>query len=196
MKAYKKLIFDEQNNTLIGKGLNSSAKKDSMSSQLKKFDNSYDYKKVQSLFSEYDKVTVADTDIENFTLIKTNAVTESAVAFKTKLFIVSAISTVALLLFLAIYNIFVINSMSNGIKLLQDSVVSNQHSLYEIIETYEKLPDEETFKAKLRAEGYKEDSDANVQLDLPDTVKYNELWGSTNWFDSLCNFISSLFNGG
>lgn len=195
MNTYKKLILNEENNTIVGKGITSPSFS-GVSSQVRKFDDSYNPDKVRNLFQEYDKITVADTDLKNLTLVKANAIESTSVAFKTKLFIVSAISVVALLAFLIIYNIFVINSMSNEIRILQESVKFDQTTLNEIISEYNSLPSEAAFKEKLRAEGYRETADASVYLTLPETTQYIELQGETNLFDKLCNFISSLVNGG
>jgi len=195
VKEYKKLILDEENNTIVGKNLYPSSY-GGVSSQVRKFDDSYNPEKVRNLFQEYDNATVADTDFKKLTLVKTNAVQEIAVQFKTKLFIVSAISVVALLAFLVIYNFFVINSMSYGITILREGVKMEQNTLNEIISEYDSLPSEEAFKEKLRAEGYLENAGNAVYLSLPETTKYVELEGETNFFNKLCNFISSLINGG
>lgn len=193
MGAYKKLILDEKANTVIGKDFEEPYQ-NVVSSQVKKFDK-YNSDKVRDLFAEYDQVTVNDTDLKNLTLVKANAIEKEKLSFRSKLFITSASLIVALMLFMVIYNIFVINSLGNGIQILQNNVMAEQNSYNQIVEMTEQ--NESKIREKLEAQGFSPiTDDAIITIELGETSQVYELKGETNWFDAFCNFISRLFVGG
>ena len=191
MGAYKKLILDEKANTVIGKDFEEPYQ-NVVSSQVKKFDK-YNSDKVRDLFAEYDQVTVNDTDLKNLTLVKANAIEKEKLSFRSKLFITSASLIVALMLFMVIYNIFVINSLGNGIQILQNNVMAEQNSYNQIVEMTEQ--NESKIREKLEAQGFSPiTDDAIITIELGETSQVYELKGETNWFDAFCNFISRLFD--
>lgn len=162
--------------------------------QVSKFDNTYaTNEKLQELYNEFDKITLDQDKIKEYTQLKTNAVSNK-VPFRVALTMSTVLLVTALMVFLCIYNIFVINNMSTSINYLQEEVVSAEYNLAESKGLYEKLTDTENIQNELSDMGYSDMPSSNiVAVSVPDKVEVVKLQGETNWFDAFCNFLSRIF---
>ncbi|MCI5497600.1 MAG: hypothetical protein MR412_03320 [Firmicutes bacterium] len=162
--------------------------------QVGKFDNSYSAnEKLQELYNEFDKITLDENKIKEFTQVKVNAVSNK-VPFRVALTMVTVVIVTLLLAFLCIYNIFVINGMSNNISYLQEEVATAEYDLTVSEGLYERLTSTENIKKELSDMGYSQMPSSNtVAVSVPDKVEVTELQGQTNWFDTICNFFSRIF---
>ena len=162
--------------------------------QVNKFDNSYaTNEKLQELYNEFDKITLDQDKIQEYTQVKTNAVTKK-VPFRMALAMTTTLIVTVLLVFLCVYNIFVINGMSNNINYLQEEVVSAEYDLTKAQGLYDNLTSTDNIKNELADMGYSEIPSSNiVAVNVPESVEVNDLQGQTNWFDAVCNFLSRIF---
>lgn len=195
MAGYKKVILTERTNSLTAtttKDVATSATE----SQLDKFDTTYSSDKLNSIYNEYESIVL---NPEKDTMTKRNALVEvstsNKLGFKTKVYIVSASLIIALLAFLAVYNIFVINSMDNSIQLVKGNVVEQEAKLYDVIKEYNKLNNVSKWEEDLRANGYDLDSTVAVKLEVLVPESSTATPEETNWFDNLCEFVNQLFGG-
>lgn len=195
--AYSRLLLKETNNSLTEKATDSEKPNLSVvNNEYKKFDTNYQSDKVKNLFNEYENINSYDNDLEDRTAVLENAVESEKLSFRAKLYLTSAIVVATLLVFLAIYNLFVINAYSSNISILQDNVAIEQANYNQVYATYSGLTDEELIKLELEERGYYQISENNiVSVDVGETARVVEPEGSTNLFDSICNFISGLFKG-
>ena len=194
MAGYKKVILTERRNSLTATTTKEVATS-ATDSQLDKFDTDYSSDKLNSIYNEYESIVL---NPEKDTMTKKNAMVEVSstqkLQFKTKVYIVSASIVIALLAFLAVYNIFVINNMDKSIQLVEGSVVEQETNLYEAIKDYNKLNNVTKWEEDLRANGYDLEQTATVKLQVlvpADTAEASE----TNWFDNFCDFVNQLFGG-
>ena len=192
MGAYGKVQFVDTDNvsqeTVVEQVQNNST----LSEQVGKFDNSYEVK-LQELYKEYDKITLDEEKIKSMTEIKVNAAKRS-VSFRMGLALTTTIVVAALLIFLCVYNIFVINGMTGDINYLQEDVASSRYELVEAEATYNNLVDPNNIQSELIDMGYSEVASSNiVTISLPEKAEVVELQAETNWFDAICNFLSQIF---
>lgn len=162
--------------------------------QVNKFDNTYaTNEKLQELYNEFDKITLDQNKIKEYTQVKTNAVSK-AIPFRVALTMSTVLLVTVLMVFLCIYNIFVINNMSKSITYLQEEVVSAEYDLTQSKGLYDKLTSTENIQKELSDMGYTDiDSSNIVAVSVPEKVEVAQLQGQTNWFDAICNFISRIF---
>lgn len=161
--------------------------------QVNKFDNTYaTNEKLQELYNEFDKITLDQDKIKEYTQVKTNAVSR-AIPFRVALTMSTVLLVTVLMVFLCIYNIFVINNMSKSITYLQEEVVSAEYDLTQSKGLYDKLTSTENIQKELSDMGYTDiDSSNIVAVSVPEKVEVAQLQGQTNWFDAICNFISRI----
>ena len=161
--------------------------------QVEKFDTSYSADKLQELYAEYDKITIDEEKVKSLTQVKTNAVS-SAVSFRMVLGVTTTAIVTILLAFLCIYNIFVINGMNGSIDYLQEEVMACEQSLVQAEGVYSELTDVSNIQKELAELGYSSMGSSNiVAVSVPEGQEVIELQGETNWFDSICNFLSQIF---
>lgn len=172
--------------------------------QVEKFDTSYNTEKLQELYAEYDKITIDEEKIKSFTQTKTNAVS-TAVPFRLILGISTTAIVSLLLIFLCVYNIFVINGLNGNIQYLQEEVISCEQRLIESEGIYNSLititdKDMDTIKNELHYVEPNIDSETGEStsfvietVTVSDKAEVIELQGETNWFDAFCNFLSRVF---
>ena len=193
MASYKRIVLTEHDSAPTAT-INSDVKK-----QLNKFDTTYTSKKLNELYNEFDAMAVNNETV-NSTIVKTNAVDTVDVYAKAKviIYLTTTIIVTALLAFLAIYNIFVINGLNNNINLLQEDVETAQLQYDNLRKNFGDLSE-----AELRAlineafngeYGDIESNDSN-SVGMLDTNNGSAEQVSTNWFDQLCTFLSNLFGG-
>ena len=194
MGAYSKIVLDETGNSILDSVSNSTVEK-----EMEKFNTSYNSEKVQDIFNAYDNITVTEDMINENTLIKTNAVSISAsetASFKQKLLLTSATIICAILLFLAIFNIFVINGVGKDINILKDNIASEEKTYYDLYKDWNTATNNSGIEADLSGAGYTLTSqDSIISVSVNELREVETLSGSTNWFDGVCNFISSVFGG-
>ena len=188
MSAFGKVSYTEGEN-VVTESINEEMQLDStVEQQVEKFDTSYSSDKLQELYAEYDKITIDEEKVKVLTQVKTNAVT-NAVSFRMVLGVTTTAIVTVLLAFLCIYNIFVINSINNGIGYLQEEVISCEETLVQSEGLYEKLTDPTNIQKELTEMGYTDVASSNiVTVNVADKTEVIELQGETNWFDAFCNF--------
>lgn len=166
--------------------------------QINKFDNSYTSKKLNDLYNEFDSITFSD-EVSNATVIKNNAVdVKASTSFKVKVYLTTAVMITVILAFLAIYNVFVINNLNVGIKMLQNNVAVSEVALQNLQAQTGNLTEEqlkelinETFNGAYGDVGSNGIYELENLVLTPNSTTSN----STNWFDSLCSFFSGAFGG-
>ena len=180
----------------ISQSVDNSMMTDAIAEEVEKFDNSYSDTKIRELTNEFDSITIDEEVLKSVAITQEKIATDSQVTFRTKLFIAASIAITSLLLFLAIYNIFRINSMASGIQLLENNIATETNIYTALQNDVNNLNDTTTIKAELNNMGYYEISDSDiVYVEVPAQTVVQDLAGSTNWFDGFCNFISSIFGG-
>lgn len=193
MSAFGKVSYTENENTATESVVQESENLSAVDKQVEKFDTSFSADKLQQLYAEYDKITIDDEKIKSFTQIKTDAVSK-ATPFRLILGITTTAIVACLLVFLCIYNIFVINGMSDSISYLQEEVVSYQQELVHSEGVYKELTDPTNIQKELTDMGYSDIASSNiVAVTVPESTEVIELQGETNWFDAVCNFLSRIF---
>lgn len=110
--------------------------------------------------------------------------------------LIALVSIIALLGFLLIYNAFAIGALTASIAITEAEIVAEQQSVNELKQQLNELNNEESIMQRVQEAGFSSNSS------VVDTSGY-EVIGSnpvvyesqTNWFDRVCEFISSLFGG-
>ena len=193
MSAFGKVSYTENDNTAVETVIENTENESVVEKQVDKFDTSYNADKLQQLYAEYDKITIDEEKVKSLTQVKTNAVS-TAVPFRLVLGITTTAIVSVLLLFLCVYNIFVINGMNNSISYLQEEVITCSQELVQVEGVYNQLTDPTNIQNELAEMGYSDIASSNVvAVSVPDRAEVIELQGETNWFDGLCNFLSRIF---
>ena len=190
MSAYGKVQFVDSETANQETVVEEVATNSTMQEQVGKFDNSYEVK-LQELYKEYDKITLDEEKVKSMTEIKVNAVKHS-VSFRMGLVLTTSLIVAALLLFLCIYNIFVINGMSSNINYLQEEVATSRYELVQEEGFYNSNIDPNYIQSQLEANGFSEVINTTT-ITIPEKVVVEELQAETNWFDAICNFLSAIF---
>ena len=193
MSAFGKVNFAETENTVVESTMEAEVVESAVEKQVEKFDNSFSTDKLQELYAEYDKITIDEEKVKSLTQIKANAIS-NRVPFRLALGVTTTAIVTLLLVFLCVYNIFVINGIDNSIRYLQEEVISYEQTLVQSEGMYRQLTDPSNIKTELNEMGYSDISSSNVvAVSVGDKAEVIELQGETNWFDGVCNFISQLF---
>ena len=202
MSAFGKVTYNENENTAVESVVEEIENVSALDKQVEKFDTNISADKLQKLYEEYDKITIDEEKIKSFTQVKANAVSK-AMPFRLVLGITTTAIVSVLLLFLCVYNIFVINGMSDSISYLQGEVVSYQQELVQSEGVYKENSDLSNIGNSLAGYVPMEKVDEStssedlgnkiVTVSVPESAEVIELQGETNWFDSICNFLSRVF---
>ena len=196
MAGYKKVILTERSNSLTATTTKDVESMSATTSQLDKFDTNYSSDKLNSIYNEYESIVI---NPEKNTLTKKDAyvqvVAKPELSFKTKVYITSATIVVALLIFLAVFNIFVINNMTSSIQLVEGNIVQEEVRLSDVIKDYNKLNNVAKWEEELRENGYDVDAFISEKLNLIIPKEIGDESFDTNWFDQICDFVSQLFGG-
>ena len=193
MSAFGKVTFSETENSAVESVVQDVESTTAVDKQVEKFDTSYSSDKLQKLYAEYDKITIDEEKVKNLTQVKVNAVSR-AVPFRLALGITTTAIVSILLVFLCVYNIFVINGMTDSISYLQEEVMTYSEELVQSEGVYQQLTDVTNIQNELTEMGYADIASSNiVTVSVPESTEVLELQGETNWFDSLCNFLSQIF---
>lgn len=193
MASYKRIVLTEHDSAPTAT-INSDVKK-----QLNKFDTTYTSKKLNELYNEFDAMAVNNETV-NSTIVKTNAVDTVDVYAKAKviIYLTTTIIVTALLAFLAIYNIFVINGLNSNINLLQEDVETAQQQYDNLRKNFGDLSEAELralINEAFNGEYGDIESNGSNSVGMLDTNNGSAEQVSTNWFDQLCTFLSNLFGG-
>lgn len=192
MAQYKRVVLTEKANSVpsVNTGVQD---------QMNKFDTTYTSKKLNDLYNEFDSITFG-TDVVNSTIVKENAVelAKPYDKFKTTVYLTAAVIVTLLLAFLAIYNIFVINNLNSNIQLLQEDVTAAQ-AQYETVKLENiKLTEQEMeqlIQDTLQGNYGNIASNGVINVELLTVTPQPEPEITTNWFDQVCSFFSSVFGG-
>ena len=194
MAGFKKIMLTEK------EGLNNVSQSvdeqvvesSSLANQVDKFDNSYTADKLTELYNEFDSITLDGST----TLVQRDIQeTTAAVSVRTKIYLTAGIVIALLLMFLAIYNIFVINSLNDSIHVLQDEVAYQEYQVIQKADSLDGLMDENVIKVELGDEWTSSSMENATVLNNVARVSSKAIEGETNWFDKFCDFISSIFRG-
>lgn len=193
MASYKRIVLTEHDSAPTAT-INSDVKK-----QLNRFDTTYTSKKLNELYNEFDAMAVNNETV-NSTIVKTNAVDTVDVYAKAKviIYLTTTIIVTALLAFLAIYNIFVINGLNSNINLLQEDVETAQLQYDNLRKNFGDLSEAELralINEAFNGEYGDIESNGSNSVGMLDTNNGSAEQVSTNWFDQLCTFLSNLFGG-
>lgn len=193
MASYKRIVLTEHDSAPTAT-INSDVKK-----QLSRFDTTYTSKKLNELYNEFDAMAVNNETV-NSTIVKTNAVDTVDVYAKAKviIYLTTTIIVTALLAFLAIYNIFVINGLNSNINLLQEDVEIAQQQYDNLRKNFGDLSEAELralINEAFNGEYGDIESNSSNSVGMLDTNNGSAEQVSTNWFDQLCTFLSNLFGG-
>ena len=192
MSAFGKVTYTENDEVAKETIAENFSTQTAVEAQVEKFDNSYSVK-LQELYEEYDKVALDEDRIKEVTQIKVNAVVKK-VPFKVALVMTTSVIIAILLAFLCIYNITVIKGMSSSINYLQEEVAQYEYALSDAQALYNNLTSEDNIQNELIDMGYGSITSSNIEaIEVADSVEVQDLQSETNWFDSVCNFISRIF---
>ena len=77
---------------------------------------------------------------------------------------------------------------------MQDNIASEEKVYYDLYKDWSTATNNAGIQTELTANGYTLTSSENVVTIEPGAIsQVEDLSGSTNWFDAICNFISSIF---
>ncbi|MBQ8425938.1 MAG: hypothetical protein IJX17_08000 [Clostridia bacterium] len=112
-----------------------------------------------------------------------------------KLLLTSFIVIVSSLLFATVWNFVTISKLSASVANKSQVVQELQVSINDLSDEYNLLGDIEHLKELIDEAGYIESNDSNtITISLDDMYKeHNISEMPSNWFNDVCNFISSLF---
>jgi len=203
MATYKRVVLteNEKENKIIEKRPSQTKKAETASQkQLDKFDSSYTSKKLNELYHEFDAITFASPSIASATItdtdIRIEAQSATAVSFRTKLYLTTAIAATLLLAFLAIYNILVINGINTSINSINGEISVTENSFRTVQERFRQLRDANNIANRVNNSGYSEvPSDAIRDIPLLEVNMPPNVPPSTNWFDQFVNFLGGVFGG-
>ncbi len=192
MAGFKKVVLTEKDNSItqsVDVGAENATEK-----AVQEFDNSYSAKKLNELYDEFDNISLDDMTADK---VETMPKTATKASVKTKIYLTAGAFVAVLLMFLVIYNFVVINSLNGGIKLLQDEVSYKEYQISNKVKNLNELTDASTLERELIENGYVQLEDGNrIIINTSGSANSGQaLKGDSNWFDSFCNFISSVFGG-
>lgn len=190
MGAYSKVQFVDTDTVAQENVVEKVDSNSAINEEVSKFDNSYEVK-LQELYKEYDKITLDEEKIKSMTEIKVNA-SKKSLSFRMGLALTTTVAVAIMLVFLCIYNIFVINGMTGDINYLQQEVASSRYELVEAERAYNSNLDSNAIQKELKDKQFGV-VDSVESIDVPEKTVVIELESSTNWFDAICNFLSRVF---
>lgn len=113
--------------------------------------------------------------------------------FRGKLMLIGYSAVVAVMGFLAIFNIVQINNINAENAQIEAQISQKENSLNELFNTYKELNNENKISEIATNKNMtKIESSSTTNITLRDPKQYTK---ESNWFDSICNFFSSLFGG-
>lgn len=160
--------------------------------QVEKFSTDYTANKLNELYNEFDSITLDNSAID--TITQRNAKASTKVSARAVLYLSASCLIVALLMFLMVYNFFVINRVSSSIDILQDDLTYQEYQVMDKANKLDDLTDDAVLKSQLKNMGYSEVSSEKIVLNSA-AGTYAAVEGETNWFDQFCEFVGQVFGG-
>ena len=193
METFQSIRTLERDN-MISQSVESLNNDNVFANEVEKFDNNYNDTKIRELTQEFDSITIDEDVINSVALQEENVIDQERASFRAKLFMIGSIAITSLLLFLAVYNIFRINAVSSSISLLEGNIAT-ESTIYNALQNdVDIMNDTSGIMSELGSKGYFEVSDSElVYVEVANSGTVAEMQGSTNWFDSICNFVSSIY---
>lgn len=139
--------------------------------------------------------TTAKIEFQKLSTPKVNARKNSKAKlnFRGKLMLIGYSAVVAVMGFLAIFNIVQINHINAENARIEAQISQKESSLNELFNTYKELNNENKISEIVQNKNMtKIESSSKTNITLRDPKQYTK---ESNWFDSICNFFSSLFGG-
>lgn len=169
------------------------------SNPMAKFDNNYKVDKLNELYDEYDKIAVEeekDIEFDTPSVVKKHIEKAKAnrMTFAQKLTVGVSSAVVALLMFLAIFNIFVINDTNKSIKLANEEMTKTEINLGQVMDDLNQAKKTNDWYNKIKDE-FSSDASTNMVLGGLDKVSVPSSEVKGNWFDKVCDFLSNIFGG-
>ncbi len=113
--------------------------------------------------------------------------------FRGKLMIFGYASIVAILGFLAIFNVVQINNLNSQNAQIESQIHQSENKLGDLYEIYKELNNSDRIADIVDDKNMiKLESTSNSNITLREPKQYTK---ESNWFDKICNFFSSLFGG-
>ena len=113
--------------------------------------------------------------------------------FRGKLMIFGYASIVAILGFLAIFNVVQINNLNSQNAQIESEIHQSENKLGDLYEIYKELNNSDRIADIVDDKNMiKLESTSNSNITLREPKQYTK---ESNWFDKICNFFSSLFGG-
>ncbi len=110
--------------------------------------------------------------------------------------VIALVLIVALLGFLLIYNVFAMAKVSSNIAITEGLIASEQAEVNLLKEKLNALDNESVLNEKVLNAGYTENGGVVITncttLPVANAITYDK---QTNWFDKLCEILSSIFGG-
>lgn len=187
MAGFKRVVLTEREDSLTQKVDNIEAVSEPV------FDNSYTSTKLNDLYKEFDSITLDENTLE---LAKEESVAKVHMSTRQKIYLSAGIVIAILMLFMAIYNIFVINNLNSDIDILQKDIAKQEYEIATKTRNLDNLTSASQVTEDLVELGYSAEAMNNaIYVDVPESVDYDEVEIKGNWWDSFCDFVSSIFGG-
>lgn len=187
MAGFRKVLLTEREDSLT-QSIDST---DSVEAPV--FDNSYTSTKLNDLYKEFDSITLDENTLE---LAKEESVAKVHMSARQKIYLSAGIVVALLMLFMAIYNIFVINNLNSDIDILQKDIAKQEYDIANKTRNLDNLTSASTVTEDLVELGYSAEAMNNaIYVSVPDSVVADEIEINGNWWDSFCDFVSSIFGG-
>ena len=157
----------------------------------------YNDSQAEQMRSVYSREPI--TDIRSVVMQKQRA-TSTSTSMKTNIVgktrIVALISIIALMTFLLIYNVFAMASMTASIATTEQQIVVTEQQVNNLQSMLEAVSSEEAIMNRVSEAGYSSEYAVTITPEMIDSFVLPETFeGQTNWFDQVCEFISSIFGG-
>ena len=185
MAGFKKVLLTEREDSLTQTVDGYEASSESV------FDNSYTSTKLNDLYKEFDAITLDENTLE---IAKEESVAKVHMSTRQKIYLSAGIVVALLMLFMAIYNIFVINALNGDIDSLQKDIAKQEYDIANKTRTLDSLTATMTDQEFLAEMGYSAEAmNGAISISMPENVAQDDIEINGNWWDSFCDFISSIF---
>lgn len=129
---------------------------------------------------------------EEEVIVESNPIVLNA---RMKLLLTSFIIIVASLVFATVWNFVSINKINSSLAVKSETVSQLQVSINNLTDEYNELGNIDNLKKLIEEAGYIESNSSNtITISLDDMYKEHIIEEApSNWFNDVCNFISSMF---
>ncbi len=187
MAGFKKVMLTERENSLTGQVAPEKAEQSDV------FSADYSNDKLNDLYKQFDAITLDENTLE---LAKDEKVEKVKASARQKLVFATCLVVAVLLMFLAVYNIFVINAYNGDISILKKDIAKQEYEIASKTRSLDNLTNIDSIKADLIEQGYSADALENTTyVSVSSANAVDDITIKGNWWDSFCDFISSIFGG-